>query len=254
MSKKRKPGQWWDASWTLVEGCTWPEGQEPEGCRKCWARGMAKRFRPEQLEGVTLRRSRLLDPVKCTKATVFACQISYGDLFQEVVPDRFIEAAWEVMESEKGKRHKFVLLTKRPERAAATVRWLHRGADPEPGEFEHIYLLASVWDQQSADKACAELAVLPPGIRWGLHMEPLLGPVDLHLFDCAIPEDHAELRERIAWIVVGAENGPGARPMDPDWARSIRDQCQAAGVPFYLKGLSGKGRELDGREWNEVPW
>lgn len=133
-------------------------------------------------------------------------------------------------------------------------------------------------------------------------MEPLLGPVDLtnvapptvegrewHGIDALTPANR-ELRGCIDWVIVGGESSPGARPMHPDWARALRDQCQAAGVPFMFKqwgewipadqsaaaskanGLSpikeffhleghrmhrvGKksaGRLLDGRTWDEVP-
>lgn len=79
-----------------------------------------------------------------------------------------------------------------------------------------------------------------------LSLEPLLGPLpDLDLTD-------------IDWVIVGGESGPGARPMDPDWVRDIRDQCQASGVPLHFKQWGGvrkkeTGRVLDGRTWDEWP-
>ena len=124
-------------------------------------------------------------------------------------------------------------------------------------------------------------------------MEPLLGAVDLGLTMLDYPsyteEDPGEplvypskAGQLIHWVIVGGESGPHARPMHPDWARSVRDQCQAAGVRFFFKqwgewvsvsevagagrhhyfedgatvrcvGKRNAGRELDGREWNEVP-
>jgi protein gp37 len=79
-----------------------------------------------------------------------------------------------------------------------------------------------------------------------LSIEPLLAP--LGRFDL----------RRINWVIVGGESGPGARPMNPDWVREIRDQCHARGVAFFFKqwgGLRPKsgGRELDEREWNQFP-
>jgi protein gp37 len=57
----------------------------------------------------------------------------------------------------------------------------------------------------------------------------------------------------IDWVICGAETGPGARPMDLNWARELRDQCQDADIPFFFKRASDGSRELDGREWNEYP-
>ena len=91
-------------------------------------------------------------------------------------------------------------------------------------------------------------------------MEPLLGAVDLpfhHLAKHAVLADGTECRA-IDWVVLGGESGKGARPMHPDWARSVRDQCAVAGVPFFFKQWGGKtsksgGNELDGRRWMEYP-
>ena len=79
-----------------------------------------------------------------------------------------------------------------------------------------------------------------------LSLEPLLGPLpDLNL-------------DGIDWVIVGGESGPGARPMEADWVRDIRDHCINAGVPFHFKQWGGvfkkrHGRELDGRAWDEMP-
>jgi protein gp37 len=86
---------------------------------------------------------------------------------------------------------------------------------------------------------------VPAALRY-LVLEPLLGPID--------PLD---LRE-IGWVILGGESGPGARPLQAEWVRSVRDQCIAAGVPFYFKQWGGvrrkeTGRELDGRLWSEHP-
>lgn len=89
----------------------------------------------------------------------------------------------------------------------------------------------------------------------------MLGPVDLYNAN----RDYLGglgrsggpvIQKGLDWVIVGGETGPGARPMHPDWARSLRDQCQAAGTPFFFKQQitdGGKTRLLDGREWNQMP-
>jgi protein gp37 len=83
----------------------------------------------------------------------------------------------------------------------------------------------------------------------------MLGPVDL----CAVKIPGATIDSpRLKGVIVGCESGPGARHMNPDWARVVRDQCHAARVPFYLKQMMVDGKlathpRLDGREWKELP-
>lgn len=240
-------GRWWDKSWTLVEGCTWPAGTMPPACARCWARAMAKRFHKDQLSAVEIREDRLGIPEKTRKPTVFACQISYGDLFHPSVPRRFIVAV--VAAAAASPRHTFVFLTKRPHR----VQWLR---DNPP----NVFIVASVWDQQSTNEACEAFQALPSALRWGLHMEPLLERVDL-----AQTATNRMGASMPSWIAVGGESGPGARPMDERWVVELRDRCRAAGVSFYFKGWGewrggvrvGKkhsGRALNGAEHNDVPW
>lgn len=131
----------------------------------------------------------------------------------------------------------FLLLTKRPQNvrkmwpdysyhACITgdcPHWNAADCDQNTKYRDNVWLLASVSDQRTADELIPELMEcrdLVPVL--GLSMEPLLGPVDLR-------------GAAIDWVIVGGESGPNARPMHPDWARSIRDQCQAAGVPFHFK-------------------
>lgn len=273
-----KPGDWWDRSWNVVTGCSWPEGEVPAGCEHCWAAGMARRFPHIHATGkgfgeIVLHTDRLDIPRKTKKPTVFSVPL-LGDLFHPEVPMGFsmdvLEDAWQCNFDRStiapGRPvHRFVLLTKRWRRAAEVMRhWVAGHLDGMSGEhdgyMDDTILMASVWDQESTDEACAAFASLPAGVRWGLHMEPLLGPVDFGAVPIPICGPGSEFAwggplTTASWIVVGAENGPGARPMEPDWARHIRDQCAAAEVPFWLKSLGrGKGRELDGVEHNEVPW
>lgn len=113
----------------------------------------------------------------------------------------------------------------------------------------NVWLGVSVEDQQRADERIPDLLATPAAVRW-ISAEPLLGPVDLvspfyahstgyqmqgYLRDEAEHDDFRYWAEKLDWVVVGGESGPGARPMHPDWARSLRDQCVAAGVPFFFK-------------------
>lgn len=155
-------------------------------------------------------------------------------------------------------------------------------------------------NQAEADRDIPKLLAVPAAKRF-LSMEPLLGPVELGLCDCdhgsvpapqnaggvTCPKCNGTGGRLVDWVIVGGESGPGARPMHPDWARSLRDQCQAAGVPFLFKqwgewapdegfvslshpmhewgegdaittrswrrGKKAAGRLLDGRTWDEVP-
>ena len=122
---------------------------------------------------------------------------------------------------------------------------------------ERVWLGVTIVNQAEADRDISKLLAVPAH-KWFLSMEPLLGPVDLPKFcacgcmkplrqaireamsgPSALNEDQADAAIKktlgIAWVIVGGESGPGARPMHPDWARSLRDQCQAAGVPFLFK-------------------
>ena len=101
----------------------------------------------------------------------------------------------------------------------------------------------SIENQTFAFRA-KRLREVPAAIRF-LSVEPLLGPVTLDLTG-------------IHWVIVGGESGPAARPLDPAWVRSVRDQCVALDVPFFFKQWGGRtpkagGRLLDGRTWNEIP-
>lgn len=132
-----------------------------------------------------------------------------------------------------------------------------------PDGLPNVWLGASVEDQTRADERVPDLLATPAAVRW-LSCEPLLGPVDLTDIDLAaseaaqlepsglsrldaltgihsdevngeIPGIWGDPDPRIDWIICGGESGPGARPMHPDWARSLRDQCAAADVPFFFK-------------------
>lgn len=189
---------------------------------------------------------------------------AHGDLFHENVPDEWIDRCFAVMGLTP--HHVHQVLTKRPGRmrdylladrrdlmnshAGTMMHWNDMPSAEWP--LPNVWLGTSVEDQERADERIPVLLAAPAAVRW-LSMEPLLGPVDLRRFgmdvhhhpnnDVASPVTQAIVRaakRKIGvnspdWIVVGGESGPGARPMHPDWARSLRDQCAAAGVPFLFK-------------------
>lgn len=134
----------------------------------------------------------------------------------------------------------WLLLTKRIGNARPMLNEVTFGVwNSEP--WQNVWLGATIVDQEEADRDIPKLLRVPARVRF-LSMEPLLGPVDLTYIGTNGYDGHYPLRrdrnadgKAIDWVIVGGESGPNARPMHPDWARSLRDQCQAAGVPFLFK-------------------
>lgn len=224
--------EWTDATWNPVTGCT----AISAGCQNCYARRMALRLQAmgqrRYANGfrVTVHPETLDEPRHWRKSRmVFVC--SMGDLFHKDVPNWFIQEVFRVMK--ECPRHTFQILTKRPERMATQ---------------DEKFWSPNVWagvtvENQDATERLAELLDVPAAVRF-ISCEPLIGEVTL-----------GNLRG-VRWVIVGGETGPGARPMQPDWARAIRDHCLAAKVPFFFKrqgGPRGGSPLLDGREWREMP-
>ncbi|HVP06145.1 MAG TPA: phage Gp37/Gp68 family protein, partial [Dehalococcoidia bacterium] len=165
---------------------------------------------------------------------------SMSDLFHEDVPTQFIQDVFETMRLADW--HTFQILTKRPERLAEIANSL-----PWP---ENVWMGVSVENQRFTTRI-DQLRTVPAAVRF-LSCEPLLGALMLNL-------------QGIGWVIAGGESGPGARRMKPEWVRGIRDQCDAAGVPFFFKqwgayneagvrmGKHRSGRLLDDQLWNGYP-
>lgn len=134
----------------------------------------------------------------------------------------------------------WLLLTKRPENVDEMFLDIVGPVRLGWEDFPNIWIGTSVENQEQADKRIPELLKAPAPVRF-LSCEPLLGGVDLGLylypFFAADDPRHCPHRNGIDWVIVGGESGRGKRPFNPDWARSIRDQCQAAGVPFFMKQI-----------------
>lgn len=300
--------EWADATWNPITGCSIVDS----GCTNCYAMQLAGTRlkhhpsragltretggRPKWTGEVRFNREWLDQPLRWSKPRmIFVCAL--GDLFHESVPDEWIDRVFAVMAL--APQHTFQVLTKRPDRAARYLESLYAYQRSVAAAavgiretlisaymvhnamldgFKNVWFGASASDQASADLRIPQLLECPAATRF-ISYEPLLGPVQHSL-------------DGIDWAIVGGESGRNARPMHPAWAASLRDQCVAAGVPFFFKqnGMwlhemecgaemwdwdtaagvghvhkwtdgtasirlrkSDAGRLLDGRTWDEMP-
>lgn len=285
--------EWADFTFNPWEGCT----KVGPGCDNCYAETRNKRFHGGNW-GVGAPRRRTSGanwklPLKWnreaektgTRFRVFCA--SLADVLDNEVDQIWREDLWTLIEATPNLD--WLLLTKRIGNVSGMVPsyWMN-------GEWpSHAWLGATVVNQMEADRDIPKLISTPAHIRF-LSMEPLLGHVDLtkieitqspgYFGDCLQwyhrPHGERETKWRgIDWVIVGGESGTGARPMHPEWARSLRDQCEAAGVKFHFKqwgewlpdnqnpavemphdqngairvGKKAAGRSLDGRTWDEFP-
>lgn len=227
--------EWTDMTWNPVTGCT----KVSPGCLNCYAERMARRLKGMGLHryrngfGVTLHEDLIDAPLTWPSPRLIFVN-SMSDLFHEVVPDEFIRRVFSVMN--RCPQHRFQILTKRSGRlhwAAHAVTWT-----------PNIWMGVSVEDSRMSFRI-HDLQHVPAALRF-LSCEPLISAIP------KLPLDG------IHWVIVGGESGPGARPMKGAWARDIRKQCRAAGVPFFFKQWGGfnkkaAGRILDGRVYDEMP-
>lgn len=247
--------EWTDATWNPATGCT----KVSAGCDNCYAEALANRLLHDTYTtklpvvntaknrsdpfAVRVWPDRLTAPEQWSEPRhVFVNSMS--DLFHNEIPDDFARRCFEVMLQVD--RHVYQILTKRPARAARFVNEQHRDLFPEglPG---HIWIGASV-ENQIVDYRIRHLIDVDAEIRF-LSCEPLIGRLRLSV---------TEFEGEIDWVIVGGESGPNRRPMDASWVRTIRDECEKAGVPFFFKQWGGRtpksnGRELDGRTWDQMP-
>lgn len=301
---------WCDATWNPVIGCN----HVSAGCDNCYARKVAMRFAgnfespgyyfdvvaddgygtPVGWNGRVVRRDPKFNPLAARKPrTIFAC--SMGDLFHSGVPDEWIDDVMAVISW--ADHHRYMILTKRPERMQKYFLTSNRcsivadavGMMMEDGDNAHDYVINNQWppkslalgvsveNQQTADERIPIL-LQTPAARHFVSIEPMLGPVDLTAYlNGGLYPDPSEIGrffKPLDLVIFGGESGPKARPMHPDWARSMRDQCQGSEVPFHFKqwgewiyndfssvdtvrlllperiGKSAAGRLLDGIEHN----
>lgn len=276
--------EWAEETWNPVTGCT----PISEGCANCYAKRMSKRlagrcgYPQDDPFKITLHPDKLDQPLRWKKPRmVFVC--SMGDLFHEDVDEGFICRIFDIISI--CEQHTFLILTKRPDRMADFFkRCIH-------GRWKNLWLGVTAENQARADERIPMLLQIPAAKRF-VSVEPMLGPMDLEIWGQYEHPDNegygVDAIKCLDWIICGGETGPGARPMRPDWVRSLRDQCQAAGTPFFFKswgdwvapsqmpyatyrnildygggiGISdvpcrvGKKRSgclLDGQKWNQYP-
>jgi protein gp37 len=235
--------EWTEQTWNPAVGCT----KKSPGCKNCYAEVMAKRLQamgaPGYEKGFALQilPQRLDDPLRRKKPTTFFVN-SMSDLFHERIPDSFIEQVFDVIA--RTPQHTYQILTKRDVRLSRFFR-----ERPVP---DNAWLGVSVENKRHGVPRIDHLRQVAARIRF-LSVEPLL-------------EDVGALDLRgIHWVIVGGESGPKARPMKPEWADSVRRQCDEQGIAFFFKqwgawGADGKrrakhanGRELRGRTWDDMP-
>jgi len=215
-------------TWNVTDGCS----PVSEGCERCYARRWQRRFlHGEARQGVTCRPDKLEELRSWTfPQVVGVCFMS--DLFHPDVPWSFLDDVFAEMLRPTAARHTFLLLTKRIKNAAAY--WGSRG--------DTAKMLRHIWMGVTAENAALwrarvpMLMAIPAAVRW-VSVEPMLGPLDLA---AAGGKTDATL---LRWVVCGAETGPGARAMEPEWAEELAAWCHTEGVPFYFKQAS-KTRRL----------
>ena len=260
--------EWADATVNAVNGC---DPVSP-GCTNCYAMKQAHRFPARaglttKTKGgmvwtgeVRFNEKQLLLPLGWKRPRRIFWN-AHGDLFHPSVPDAWIDRVFAVCALTP--QHTHMILTKRSARMREYFTSDHH-YKPPVGAIADLYVtfpdiarrtpftaelamsvgvaawpLPNVWlgvsveDQARADERIPDLLATPAAVRF-ISAEPLLGPVDLK-WSLYLDRADPEMRTSLDWVICGGESGPGARPMHPDWARSLRDQCAAAGVAFHFK-------------------
>jgi protein gp37 len=229
-------------TWNPVTGCT----KVSPGCDHCYAETIAERFRGvpgsayEQGFDLKLWPARLALPSTWTKPQMVFVN-SMSDLFHKDIPDDYILQVFDAMvESDK---HIYQVLTKRPSRLANTSL-LNKILEKYGQWPAHVWYGTTIESNAYVWRA-DQLRKVPAHTRF-ISAEPLLGELTNLSLD------------GIHWLIAGAESGRGARPMNEDWVRFLRDRCQGTGTAFFYKQKLVKGKksplpELDGRQWQEYP-
>lgn len=258
--------EWATETWNPVTGCS----PISAGCQNCYAKRMATRLRGRygyDLDDpfrVTVHKDRLDQPLRWKKPRrIFVC--SMGDLFHDDAPMPFIDEILDVISATP--HHTYILLTKRPENLEHKLYGFHDDAPCRElggGDYlPNLWLGVTAENQKAADERIPILLQIPAAVRF-VSVEPMLERIEMddrwncprcngtgyfqtdpyivRCHGCSEPLEDRGTGIGIDWVICGGETGPGARPMNPDWARDLRDQCTAAGVPFFFKKL-GAGRE-----------
>jgi protein gp37 len=225
--------EWTDHTFSPWTGCT----KVSDACQNCYAEAWAKRAGKPELWAGERRRTTAdywKQPLKWNakanaegvRRRVFCA--SLADVFDNQVPSVWLMELWSLIRDTP--HLNWLLLTKRPQnmRGRLPATW----GDGWP----NVWLGTTVENQAEADRRIPHLLAVPAAVRF-LSCEPLLGSIKF----AAVPGfNRVGLSLRNWWVICGGESGPHKRPMNLDWARSLRDQCAAAGVPFF------------GKQWDKV--
>ncbi|GAG19906.1 unnamed protein product, partial [marine sediment metagenome] len=231
---------WCDYTWNPITGCS----RVSEGCDNCYAHAIAEtrlKHLPEYKNGFSRiifhkdRLGQLSVLKKQSGKIIFVCSMS--DFFHPYMGKWQLDVMYAIKEYAD---NYFVFLTKRPVNMVRDYVMQGRLSD---GRFNHCFFGISAENQERFDRRMGELKSSNYQNNI-VSLEPLLGPIDISNFT-----------KDLKWVIVGAESGIKARPMSPDWVRSIRDQCLEADIPFFFKGYGKKslGKEIDGKMWNQYP-
>ena len=227
--------EWTEATWNPVTGCS----EVSPGCAHCYAKTFAERWRGvpdhpyEQGFDLRLWPERLDVPLRWRRPRVVFVN-SMSDLFHEEIPDDCVAEVFDVMV--RAEQHTFQVLTKRHQRLAELAPQL-----PWP---RNVWMGVTIENRRFVHRA-DYLRKVPAAVRF-VSAEPLLGPLE-----------RLDLTG-IDWLIGGGESGPRHRRVDASWVTDLRDRCQDEDVAFFFKQWGGHrpktgGRELEGREWNEMP-
>ena len=231
---------WTNHTWNPWVGCF----KVSAGCKNCYFYRDSKRYGNDPKEIRVTKPATFNAPLKWARTDpglVFMC--SWSDFFLTEVAQEVREKAWDIIRTTP--QNTYQILTKRPENILGMLP-----ADWGAG-WPQVWLGVSVENQEMANLRILQLLYVPAHLRF-LSVEPLLGPMTLRyvqykdwveinvLADTrGVRRPHAHEVPRISWVVCGGESGPGARPMNPQWAIDIKDECGEAGVPFFMKQMGG---------------
>lgn len=238
--------EWTDHTFNPWVGCT----KVSPACDHCYAEGWAKRTGQSHLWTGERRRtagSYWKQPFAWDRKAKTAGRISrvfcasLADVFDNKAPAEWRDDLWNMIAATPNLD--WQLLTKRPQNIAKML--------PEAWDngWPNVWLGTTVENQEEADRRIPHLLAVPAAKRF-LSCEPLFGPLDLlrtprpgDTWDWLTGERETAREKtstaRIDWVICGGESGPGARPMNPEWVRALRDQCVAAGVAFFMKQMGG---------------
>lgn len=286
--------EWTNETWNPVIGCD----KISAGCKNCYAirtawirmhnpkmagryAGTAEKTAGGELNWtgkLNLVKEVLHKPLDKKKPSMYFVN-SMSDLFHDAVPFEFIDSVYDTMDAANW--HIFQVLTKRAERMGEFYQWKAAGNGLRftTWPLKNVWIGVSTENQETADSRLLHLHNIDAVVKF-ISAEPLLGPIDLSK-EYIVGKGSVAMGLLIDWVIVGGESGPGSRPMHPDWARSLRDQCKEAGVAFFFKqwgayklaeegdteiayayndgtmltkpGKKNAGRLLDGKLYDEFP-